>query len=131
MLQNGSFSSGATWTPSGGVTTTLVQDGRDASNGISLVVSQDTNLLTRRSVLAKATLPGLPTSLGAYAKLARNEMVYSIPFIAADGKLYKQTIRISTSFHAEYTGRNTAIGDVAALVSDADFADFWQKSLVV
>lgn len=131
MLHNASFPAGATWAPTGGTATVLVQDGRETVNGLSLVVSGDTNLLTRRTMIARATLPGMPAAVGAYAKLSRNELVYTIPFVAADGKLYKQTIRIAASFHAEYSGKNAAIGDIAAFVSDADFTDFWQKSLVV
>lgn len=129
-LSNAVFKSGATWAPTGGSDVTLVPDGRVIKNGLSLVVSGDTNLLTRRSVQAVATLPALPASSGAYAKLGRNSMKYSVPFVAADGKLYIQTVRIETAFHAEYTGKATAIQDIAALSQDSDFTSFWTSALL-
>lgn len=130
-LSNAVFKTGATWAPTGGTDLTLVPDGRVVSNGLSLVVSGDTNLLTRRGFVFTSTLPALPTSVGAYAKLGRNTCKQVIPFIAADGKLYLQTVRVETGFHSEYTGKNAAIADVAAIVSDADFTGFWQSSLLV
>lgn len=75
-------------------------------------------------------MPALPANANAFAKLGRNSLKYYVPFIAADGKLYTQSVRIETAFHAEYTGKNTVIADIAALVSDADFTSFWQQSLL-
>lgn len=129
-LSNAVFKSGATWAPTGGLDVTLVPDGRSVKNGLSLVVSGDTNLLTRRSLQCVATLPALPANSGAYAKLGRNSIKYAIPFVAADGKLYSQTVRIEVAFHTEYASKNTAIADVAALVSDSDFLSFWQSSIL-
>lgn len=129
-LSSAVFKSGATWSPTGGSDVTLVPDGRKTANGVSLVVAGDTNLLTRRSIQCATTLPALPAGTGAYAKMGRNSMRYAIPFVAADGKLYTQIVRIETSFHAEYTLKATAIADIAALTSDSDFTDFWTKSLL-
>lgn len=129
-LSNAVFKSGATWAPAGGSDVTLVPDGRVVKNGLSLIVSGDTNLLTRRGIQCVATLPALAPSSGAFAKLGRNTLKYTLPFIAADGKLYTQTVRIETAFHSEYSSKNTAISDVAALVSDSDFLSFWQASIL-
>jgi len=129
-LTNAVFKTGASWAPTGGSDVTLVPDGRQVTNGLSLVVSGDVNLLTRRGIVVTTTLPALPATSGAYAKLGRNALKYSIPFIAADGKLYTQTVRIETAFHSEYSSKNTAIADIAALVSDSDFTAFWQSSLL-
>lgn len=129
-LTNAVYKSGATWAPTGGTDVTLVPDGRVVKNGISLVVAADTNLLTRRGIILTSTLPAMPVSTGAYAKLGRNSLKQVVPFVAADGKLYLQTVRIETAFHSEYTLKNTAIGDAAAFVSDADFVSFWQSSLL-
>jgi len=129
-LSSAVFKSGATWAPTGGSDLTLANDGRVVQNGISTIITNDTNLLTRRSMIFTATLPGMPPSVGAYAKLGRNTARYTIPFLAADGKLYTQTVRVETAFHAEYTGKNTAIADIAAMVSDSDFTAFWQSSLL-
>lgn len=129
-LSNAVFKTGASWAPTGGTDLTLATDGRQVTNGLSTIVTADTNLLTRRSIVFQATLPALPTSVGAYGKLGRNTAKYVIPFLAADGKLYTQTVRIEVAFHAEYTGKNTAIADIAALVSDTDFVSFWQSSLL-
>lgn len=129
-LSGAVFKTGATWSPTGGTDLTLALDGRPVQNGVSLVVTADNNLLTRRSIIAQATLPALAQSPAAYAKLGRNDFQYRVPFIAADGKLYVQTVRIATAFHAEFPGRNTAIADIAAFVSDSDFTPFWQNSLL-
>jgi hypothetical protein len=129
-LSNAVFKSGATWAPTGGSDLTLALDGRVVQNGISTIITADTNLLTRRGIVFAASLPTLPATVGAYAKLGRNTAKYSIPFIAEDGKLYTQTVRIETAFHAEYSDKNTAIADIAALVSDSDFTAFWQSSLL-
>lgn len=129
-LSNAVFKSGATWAPTGGSDVTLVPDGRVVKNGLSLIVSGDTNLLTRRGMQFTATLPALAASSASYAKLGRNSVKYSIPFIAADGKLYTQTVRVEMAFHSEYALKNTAIADVAALVSDSDFVSFWQSSIL-
>lgn len=129
-LSNAVFPSGATWAPTGGSSTTLAADGRQVKNGVSLIVTGDTNLLTRRSLQCTATLPALPANSGSYAKLGRNSIRYAIPFVAADGKLYTQLVRIETSFHSEYSGKATAIADIAALTQDSDFTDFWTKSLL-
>jgi len=130
-LSNAVFKSGATWAPTGGTDLTLALDGRSVANGLSCVVAGDTNLLTRRGLVFQATLPALPATVGAYAKLGRNSVKYTIPYVALDGKLYTQVVRVETSFHAEYTGKNTAIADIAGLVSDSDFTNFWQQSLLV
>jgi len=126
------YKTGATWTPSGGSDLSFAPDGRVVDNGLSLVCSGDTNLLTRRTMQLKASLPGLPATNGAFAKLARNTLTLKVPFIAADGKLYQQTITVGTAFHAEYnaTTRNGHINDIAALVTDADILPFWQSLLL-
>jgi len=129
-LTNAVYKSGATWAPTGGSDVTLVPDGRVVKNGLSLVVAADTNLLLRRGFTLVTTLPAMPVSTGAYAKLGRNSLKEVIPFLAADGKLYLQSVRIETAFHSEYTLKNTAIADAAAFVSDSDFTSFWQSSLL-
>jgi hypothetical protein len=129
-LNSATFKTGATWAPTGGTDLTIVLDGKSVSNGISTVVAADTNLLTRRSMIFTATLPALPANANAYAKLGRNSLRYLVPFIAADGKLYTQSVRIETAFHAEYSDKNTVIADIAALVSDSDFTSFWQQSIL-
>jgi hypothetical protein len=59
-------------------------------------------------------------------------MVYRLPFLASDGKVYTQTVKIETAFHAEYTAtqKGVAIGDGAALLVDADFQSFWKSSVL-
>jgi hypothetical protein len=128
-LINAIIKTGATWAPTGGTDVTFVPDGKTVQDGISLVVAADTNLLTRRSLTARAVLPALPAKTGDFAKLGRNSLVYKVPFVAADGKLYLQTVRIEMAFHAEYTGKNTVINDATAFIADSDFANFWQSSL--
>lgn len=129
-LLNAVVKTGATWAPTGGSDLTFTSDGRAVNDGVSLVVTADTNLLTRRSLVARAILPALPSKAGEYAKLGRNSVVYKVPFIAADGKLYTQSVRIEMAFHPEYTGKNTVIGDAAAFVADSDFTSFWQSSVL-
>lgn len=129
-LANAVVKTGATWAPTGGSDLTFTSDGRAINDGISLVVAADTNLLTRRSLVARAVLPALPAKAGEYAKLGRNSVVYKVPFIAADGKLYTQSVRIEMAFHPEYSSKNTVIADAAAFIADADFTSFWQSSIL-
>jgi hypothetical protein len=129
-LVNAVVKTGATWAPTGGSDLTFTGDGRAVTDGLSLVVAADTNLLTRRSLTVRATLPALPSKAGEYAKLGRNSLVYKVPFIAADGKLYTQSVRVEMAFHPEYAGKNTVIADTAAFVADADFTAFWQSSIL-
>lgn len=129
-LKNAVFKTGATWSPTGGTDLTLIADGRNPPNGLSMVVSNDTSLITRRRMVCVSTLPGLPANPQSYAKLARNKLTYRIPFVASDGKLYTQTIEISMAFHAEDSSKSVHVRDVAAFVADSDFLDFWDKSLL-
>lgn len=129
-LSNAVFKSGATWAPTGGTDVTLAPDGRAIINGLSLVVTADTSLLTRRSVIARATMPALAPSAGAFARMGKTSLVYTIPYLAADGKIYSQSVKIDASFHPEYTGKAVVIGDIAALTADSDFASFWLSSLL-
>jgi len=131
-LQSASIQSGATWAPTGGSALAFTPDGRTITGGLSLVVSSDTNLLTRRSLVAKSSLPAAAPTVGAMAKLGKNSMVYMIPFTSADGKIYNQSVRIEMSCHAEYSEANKTIlvADAAALLVDPDFTNFWVKSLL-
>jgi hypothetical protein len=109
----------------------LAPDGRFVANGLNLVVTDDVNLITRRSLVCVATPPGLAPNDSSYAKLRRNRVHYKIPFIANDGKLYMQTVKVESAFHAEETAANVAkhhsIG--AASLLDSDFTDFWANQL--
>lgn len=129
-LANASILSGATWAPTGGTALNFTPDGRSKENGIGLVVTADTNLVTRRTLQAKSVLPSLPANNGAFARLGRNAMTYSIPFVAADGKLYNQTIKIEAAFHAEYTQKSTRRNEAISFLADSDFTDFWDNSLL-
>lgn len=129
-LSSAVIKTGATWAPTGGSDLTFGPDGRSVKDGISLVVPADTNLITRRSLECRAIMPGLAASSAAFAKLGRNFMSYRVPYVAADGKLYLQHVQIQTSFHADYSDKNTILGDAIALLADSDFADFWQKSIL-
>lgn len=131
-LANASIKSGATWAPTGGTDLAFIPDGRSVPNGVSLVVSTDTNLITRRQLVCRATLPGMPGSANAYARLGRNTAVYRVPFIASDGKLYIQTTKLETAFHAEYPAedKNATLSEMIAIAADSDFVDFWASSIL-
>lgn len=131
-LSNATIKSGATWAPTGGTDLSFVPDGRQIVDGTSLVVVADTNLVTRRTLLARATLPTVPQKVGDYARLGRATLTYRIPFIASDGKLYAQSVKLEAAFHSEYnlTLKNTALTDGAAFFADSDFTAFWQSLLV-
>lgn len=131
-LLNAIIKTGCTWAPTGGTDVTFVPDGRQVSDGVSLVVAADTNLLTRRTLVAKATLPALPANANAYAKLQRGVLTYKIPMIAADGKLYQQTVAINTSFHPETTDSAKAVilTESVSFLADADFLNFWKLGLL-
>lgn len=121
---------GASWSATGGTDLTFALDGRSVKDGISLVVPADTNLITRRSLECRAIMPALAATASSFAKLGRNYLSYRVPFVAADGKLYLQHVQVQTSFHAEYTGKNTVLNDATAFLADSDFANFWQSSIL-
>ena len=130
-LKTAVLKTGATWAPTGGTDLTLTPDGRDGANSVSLVVVSDEDLITRRTVTARATMPPLTVN-DRYARLARNQLTYKIPFIASDGRLYIQPCRLETAFHPEYTQANkeAVINDLPAFLADSDFLLFWQDSLL-
>jgi len=131
-LQSASIQSGATWSSTGGSALSLAPDGRIVTDGVRLIVTADTNLLTRRSVVAKSVLPVAAPKAGVVSRLGKNQMVYFIPFVAGDGLTYNQSIQIIMNLHHEYTeaNRRTAKTDAGALLLDSDFDDFWVKSLL-
>jgi hypothetical protein len=109
----------------------LVPDGRAVPNGVNLVVLSDDNLITRRSVRCTAILPQLPVN-GGFARLGRNAMVYTIPFVASDGRLYKQTQKVEMAFHPEYAqaDKEAIVTDMPNFLADADFLSFWHDALL-
>jgi hypothetical protein len=131
-LKTAVIKTGATWTPSGGTDLSFVPDGRVVTDGVNLIVLADTNLLTRRTLTGRATLPAAPAKTGDFARLGRNTLTYRLPFTASDGKIYTQTVKIETAFHAEYTAaqKGAAVSDGAAMMLDADFENFWKYSVV-
>lgn len=129
-LSNLSIPSGATWAPTGGSALAFAPDGRRVNDGLSLVVTADTNLATRRSLSMRSTLPALPASPTTFAKLGRCFAVYKVPFLASDGKLYIQAQKIETAFHPEFTLKANVISDLGALMLDADTTQFWINSLL-
>lgn len=129
-LSNAVIKTGATWSATGGTDLTFAMDGRSVKDGISLVVPADTILTTRRSLEARAILPAMAVNANSYAKLGRNSLAYRVPYMAADGKLYYQHVKIECTFHAEYTGKNTVLNEAIAFLADSDFAQFWQNSIV-
>jgi hypothetical protein len=96
-----------------------------------LVVVADDDLVTRRSVIARATLPKLPVGTG-YATLGRNTLTYKVPFVASDGRLYIQSVKIEAAFHPEYeqASKESVIQDAPAFLVDSDFTSFWHDSLL-
>lgn len=127
---NASILSGATWAPSGGTALAFIPDGRTVQNGVSLVVSTDTNLVTRRSLELRTVLPAYPASSSAFARMGKNTLLYRCPFVGPDGKLYSQPIRIEASFHPDYTEKGNRMNEAIALLADSDFAGFWASSLL-
>lgn len=130
-IQSAVVKYGATWAPTGGTDLTFVTDGRPVPNGMSYVVSGDTNLLLRRELKVRATLPASATSANGYDTLQRNYLMFRVPFLSAAGKQHIQTVRIETALHAEESAKTSIISLVSAFAADADFADFWAKCLVV
>jgi len=131
-LQSASIKSGATWAPTGGSDLVFAADGRAITDGVRVVVVSDSDLLLRRSLVAKSQLPGPAPKAGAPARLGRNQMTYFVPFKAADGLIYNQSIGIVMNLHAEYSlaSRTALKADAAALLASASFADFWLNSIL-
>lgn len=130
-LVNATLVTGGTWSQSGGTGITLASDGRFSSaDGVNLVVSEDTNVLTRRTVVARSKTPRAAANANAYATLGRNTVKVLIPFQAADGKVYNQTVTVEIATHAEFSGRAALRGLVASLATDSDMTGFWEQFLL-
>lgn len=127
---NASILSGATWTPTGGSALVFASDGRSVPGGVSLVVPADTNLVLRRSLEVRAILPAYAANSNAFARMGKCTMLYRIPYVAADGKLYSQPVRIEASFHPDYATKSARMNEAIAFLADSDFTDFWLNSLI-
>jgi len=130
MINGATIKTGASYTPTGGSDVVLSADGRTTKNGISVVVASDA-VLTRRKAIFTATLPSIAVNTSSYAKPKRNEVVVYYPFIAADGKLYTNYLKIQRSFHSEDTRDATALTDAIAIMTDSELSNFWTALLVV
>jgi len=115
---------GATRSISGGTDLAFSYDGVQRANGVNLIVAADTNLLTRRSAFFQASLPAPATKVGGYARLARCMVTYHVPFLAADGKLYDQTFKVSCNRHPEYTTEAAARGILGELLEATGTSSF-------
>lgn len=126
-LKNMTLLAGATIAaPTGGTTINIVDDGQTVQNGVHLIVSEDTDYLTRRQITVKNRVPTLDVKTGAYGK-DKKSMSYSKPITLANGTVVFNTIRIEREIHPSTSAADALefnkIG--AQLLSDADTTAFW------
>lgn len=123
---------GATPSLTGGTDSTFVNDGRGVNSANILVDSASDNVLTRKSITARAILGAAAPNANAFAKLNRSSLSYKVPFTDASGKVYPGVgLEATLVSHPEQTGaqKTEMLNDGVAVLVDADLADFFAKSL--
>lgn len=124
---------GATaYTPTGGTDLVLTQNGYRQADTVTFRDLAEADELMQRSLDIRQVQPAKAPRAGEYAKLGRKYATWRVPFVAADGTSYVQTVRVETSFHHEYpkADRTAHIMDAAAIVSDPELSAFWQDSVL-
>jgi len=116
---------GGTPSISGGSGVAFVADSQSATD-LAMVPSIDAGILSRRVLRLGRTMPVAPVSSGAYAKLGRARMRFSVPFSATDGKIYQTGFDGTFSFHHEQSqaAKDTVINDAISAMSDSELRGF-------
>lgn len=123
---------GATPGLTGGTDVTYVNDGRGVNGTNILVDSSSDNILTRKSLVARAVLGAAAPNVNSFAKLSRSSLSYKQPFTDAAGKVYTGVgLEVTLVSHPEQTGtqKTEMLNDGIAVIVDSELADFFSKSL--
>lgn len=125
-LKSMSLLAGATVAASGGSAQVFADDGVTISNGLHLIVPDDTDYQTRRQATVKYRPPVLDVKTGAYGK-DKKSISYAVPVVLSDGRIVFNTIRVEREVHPSLSAASAAelnaIG--AQLLVDSDAASFW------
>lgn len=129
-LINGSILAGATLSATGGTAVNYTPNGKVIPGGIQLIDASVTTYATRPQLTFRSKDPGLIQSAGIaipYYGKDKRSVVLCEPFIAANGSIHLNLIRIEREVHPELSaaaalGLNTK---GAQLLFDSDYAAFW------
>lgn len=127
-LSTASILSGATMAPSGGSALDFASAGQ--SKGVNtLYATDDTDLRTRRSIVATTKDPKVSSSAPNGYTQARSTVVYKAPLVLDNGNVTVNTVRIEVSSDVETsTAEKTELLVIASQIcNDADFVEFFQQ----
>lgn len=115
----------------GGTPTAFADDGNTVQNGLHLIVPNDTNYLTRRSITAKVRQATMQPD-GTMSKIKRG-LTFVKPTVLASGQVAYNVVRCEIDVHPEVesTIRAELLSMGALLFSDNDTADFWSVGSLV
>lgn len=109
--------------PTGGTALAFASSGNLSNGKVSLVVSADTDLRTRRQIDVTVKPPAASTNAPNGYTQARVQFLFKKPKLLANGKITVNTARVEFSYDVETTQTEIQeLADVAAQMSfDADF----------
>jgi len=128
-IQNASVPIGATYTPSGGTATTMIDKGNAQAGQTSVILDNSATfqLQTGLNFTVKEPKASL-NAPGGYTQ-ARASVYITVPFILDNGSRTVNTVKVEIAHDPELV--DSEVDDLlelaAHLVLDADYADFWHK----
>lgn len=125
-LKNMSLLEGTSLGTSGGTAITLTDTGVSVPGGIQLIVSEDTDYQTRRTVTAKYRPATINVATGQYGK-DKKSLVFVEPVLLSDGRVVFNTLRLEREVHPSTPAATVADYNVigAQLLFRADATGFW------
>lgn len=127
-LENMPIAEGTSLGTSGGTNITLSITGVDVPGGVQLIVVEDTNFQTRRTVTAKYRPASINPATGKYGK-DKKSMVFVEPIVLEDGSVVFNTLRLEREVHPSTPEATVADYNVigAQLLFRAEAAGFWRN----
>lgn len=125
-LKNMTLLAGASLAATGGAALTLSEDGVVIQGGLHLIVNEDADMMTRRTVTVKNRPASYDPRSKTWSK-AKQSMVFAQPMTLGDGSIVFNTIRIEREVHPSVSQTDAFAFNVigAQLLFDADVCPFW------
>jgi len=119
---------GATFAPTGGSATSLLQKSDDG-NSVQTILDDGSILLSQKQVDFSTQAPKVSTGAPNGYTQARNTVVIKVPLTLDNGNRTVNTIRIELASDIETTDaeRDTLRELAMHVLNDTDFDDFWNQ----
>lgn len=127
-LIGGSIPLGATFAPTGGSATSLVNLGNDRT-GVKLLLDDGAEFSLRSQINVSVQEPSInKTYPGGYTP-AKRRLVRTKPITLADGSIFVNQFIQEEIVHPETTSAqiDELLSGAACTVADADFSSFWKS----